>query len=245
MLFTSLIAVFIFCLTHIFVTKLKLSAIPRSKWLSIAGGISVTYIFLQSFPELQEFQREITHEDIHSLPGIDNLEIYFIALLGLTFFYGLENKTKKSVESERRPDPGKKEENIGMFWIHISSFAIYNFIIAYLLLHMEEISQLKMITYTIAMSFHFIVTDHSLEDHFETSYKKKGRWLLVTALFLGWFTSIWMKIPEIYLGIIFAFIAGGIIMNVLKEELPRERESNLLAFCLGVFLYSLLLFVVK
>lgn len=241
MLLTSLLSVLILCLTHIFVNKLKLSGIPRSKWLSIAGGISVTYIFLQSFPELQEFQREMNHRDIHSIPGIVDLEIYFIALLGLTFFYGLENKTKKSVESERRPDPGKGEENIGMFWIHISSFAIYNFIIAYLLLHMEEVSKLRMITYTIAMSFHLIVTDHSLEDHFKKSYKYKGRWILVAALFLGWLTSLWLKIPEIYLGMIFAFIAGGIIMNVLKEELPRERDSNLLAFCLGVFFYSLIL----
>lgn len=244
MILTSLLSILILCLTHIFVNKLKLSAIPRSKWLSIAGGISVTYIFLQSFPELQEFQLALEHEDIHSIPGIAELEIYFIALLGLTFFYGLENKTKKSVESDRKPDPGNGEENTGMFWIHISSFAIYNFIIAYLLLNKEDVSTLGMITYTIAMSFHLIVTDHSLEDHFKNSYQQKGRWILVVALFLGWLTSLWLIIPKIFLGMIFAFIAGGIIMNVLKEELPRERDSNLTAFCLGVLFYSLILIFV-
>ncbi len=244
MILTSLLAILALCLTHIFVSKFKLSGIPRSKWLSIAGGISVTYIFLHSFPELQEFQAEINHEEIHSFPGIEELEIYLIALLGLTFFYGLENSTKKSRESRRKPNLGKPDKGIGMFWIHISSFAVYNFIIGYLLLSRSEDAIGEIAIYTIAMAFHLIVTDHSLEDHFRKQYKYKGRWILVSALFFGWLTSAFTTIPGVYLGMIFSFIAGGIIMNVLKEELPKERESNLAAFCLGVLFYSVLLILV-
>lgn len=241
MIIPSLLAIVILCLTHIFVNKLRLSGLPRSKWLSIAGGISVTYIFLQSFPELQEFQERINQHEIFTIPGFREFEIYLISLLGLTFFYGLENKTKKSTESAREPDEGKVERTVGIFRIHIISFAVYNFIIGYLLLSREETSTAGIMIYTTAMAFHFIVTDHSMEDHFRENYKKRGRWILVAALFLGWLTSLLFHIPEGYVGIIFAFVAGGIIMNVLKEELPKERESNLLAFCAGVFGYSILL----
>ena len=40
------------------------------------------------------------------------------------------------------------------------------------------------------------------------------------------------------IGGLFAFLAGGIILNVLKEELPEERQSYFLPFLLGVILYA-------
>jgi zinc transporter ZupT len=46
------------------------------------------------------------------------------------------------------------------------------------------------------------------------------------------------EISEAALGVLFAFLAGGVIMNVLKEELPEERESRFWAFVLGAGLYA-------
>lgn len=39
----------------------------------------------------------------------------------------------------------------------------------------------------------------------------------------------------------FAFLAGGMILNVLKEELPEERESRFTAFLSGAAGYAALL----
>lgn len=241
-IFHSLIAVIILCLSHIFVHKLNLTDIPRSKWLSVAGGISVAYIFLESFPELHEIQQELNHSDVFAMGSIAEMEVYLLSLLGLTVFYGLENISKKSKQSDREPEG--EEKNIHVYWIHILSFALYNFIIGYLLLNREEKGFLSILLYTVAMSFHFVVTDQSLEEHYTRSYKKSGRWLLVLSIFLGWLSSTLFSISEIYIGILFSFLAGGIIMNVLKEELPKERDSNLWAFCIGVFGYgTILLFI--
>jgi zinc transporter ZupT len=52
-----------------------------------------------------------------------------------------------------------------------------------------------------------------------------------------------VQISEIHLGLVLAFIAGGTILNVLKEELPEERKSNFWTFLIGVVLYSVLLLV--
>jgi hypothetical protein len=41
--------------------------------------------------------------------------------------------------------------------------------------------------------------------------------------------------------ILFAFVAGGVILNVLKEELPEERQSKFWAFALGAAIYAALL----
>ncbi len=40
---------------------------------------------------------------------------------------------------------------------------------------------------------------------------------------------------------LFAYLAGGVIMNVLKEELPQERKSRFWAFAIGAGAYSVIL----
>jgi hypothetical protein len=44
--------------------------------------------------------------------------------------------------------------------------------------------------------------------------------------------------------LLLAFVAGGIVLNVLKEELPRERESRFWAFAFGAAFYSVLLLAI-
>ncbi len=54
---------------------------------------------------------------------------------------------------------------------------------------------------------------------------------------LGLFTEI----SDVVLAVLIAFLAGGVVLNVLKEELPEERESRFWAFALGAALYATLL----
>ena len=42
---------------------------------------------------------------------------------------------------------------------------------------------------------------------------------------------------------LFGFLAGGVVMNVLKEGLPDERESSFRAFALGAAAYAAVLLV--
>lgn len=50
-----------------------------------------------------------------------------------------------------------------------------------------------------------------------------------------------LQLSDVYLAVGFSFIAGGVIMNVLKEELPEDRGSSLVAFLGGVVAYAVLL----
>ena len=51
----SLLAVGGLAVVHLFSSKLRfLDVTPRSIWLSIAGGISVAYVFVHLLPELAE-----------------------------------------------------------------------------------------------------------------------------------------------------------------------------------------------
>ncbi len=64
------------------------------------------------------------------------------------------------------------------------------------------------------------------------------------AILAGWGIGLIAEVHELIIAFLMALIAGGVILNVLKEELPEERESSLGAFIIGLSLYSaLLLFV--
>ncbi len=236
----SILSILVLVLVHLFINKLRLSHIPRSKWLSLAGGISVSYIFLHVLPEFAHYQEMVAENIQISWLAFAEHHIYGFSLIGLVVFYALERAAKKARTSQRKPGDGKESYDVKVFWIHMISFFFYNMIIGYLLLHREDDSNLGLLYYVVAMAFHFMVTDYGLYDHYRGLYQKKGRWMITAALVVGWGLGIWTEIAERYIGMIFAFLAGGVIMNVLKEELPEERKSNLWAFAAGTFAYGAL-----
>ena len=52
---------------------------------------------------------------------------------------------------------------------------------------------------------------------------------------------VMLIIIQFIIGLLFAFLAGGVVLNVLKEELPEDRQSRFLPFLLGAGGYALLL----
>ncbi|GAA4359209.1 hypothetical protein GCM10023185_25630 [Hymenobacter saemangeumensis] len=225
-------------LLHLFAGRLVfLSGTPRSIWLSLAGGVSVAYIFLHLFPELGAGQALV--EAAAGAFGWLEHHVYLMALTGLVVFYGLE----RLVTTQRRQAKAgpEAEANPGVFWLHIGSFAIYNALIGYLLYQREEEATRQLLLFALAMALHFVVNDFGLQQHHAQAYRRRGRWVLVAALVLGWATGLVVELPEAAIALLTAFIGGGVVLNVLKEELPKERESRYWAFLLGASAYAVLL----
>ena len=88
------------------------------------------------------------------------------------------------------------------------------------------------------MALHFVVNDHGLREQHKNSYLRTGRWVLAGAIFLGWVVGLLSEIPEVGIAVLTAFLAGGVVLNVLKEELPEERESRFWASALGGAFYA-------
>jgi hypothetical protein len=64
---------------------------------------------------------------------------------------------------------------------------------------------------------------------------------VASSILLGWVVSYAIEVPRAGLGLLRAFLVGGVILNVLKEELPGERQSRFWAFALGAGAYGALL----
>ncbi|KOP24629.1 hypothetical protein AMR41_19780 [Hapalosiphon sp. MRB220] len=210
---------------HLISGKLRfLQVIPRSRWLSLGSGVSVAYVFIHILPELSQQQESISKALATNLSFLEN-HVYLIALVGVAVFYGLERLTKQS--RRRKREAG--EEDITepyVFWIHITSFAIYNALIGYLILHRESPGLISLLFFAIAMGLHFLVNDYGLRQDHKKTYDHIGRWILSAAIIFGWVIGTAIEIHQAAIAVLFAFLAGGIILNVLKEELPEERKSR-------------------
>lgn len=220
---------------HIFAGKLRfLDGIPRSVWLSGAGGASVAYVFLHLLPELAHGQETLA-EAAGEWLGFLEAHIWIVALVGLAAFYGLERAAREAA------DDGSEASTRGVFWLHVVSFGLYNAIIGYLLLHRENPDLAALATYTSAMALHFVVNDYGLRQNHPELYHNTGRWLLGAAVVAGCVLASLVRLSEPVVAAMVALLGGGVILNVMKEELPEDRQSRFLPFAVGAALYAVLL----
>ena len=149
-----------------------------------------------------------------------------MALVGLAAFYGLDRLAITSRLSKRE---GGKEGSTspGVFWLHIFSFAVYNFLIGYLLLHRIDTGPGNLLLFFVAMALHFVVNDHGLREHHKGAYLSAGRWVLAAAVVLGWVVGLLAEIPEVAIAVLTAFLAGGVIIR-LEGGASRGASEPLL-----------------
>jgi hypothetical protein len=232
-----------FAAIHILGSRIEVArSAPRRVWLSAAGGISIAYVFVHILPELAHHQKAFEKGGPFGLLDGSERHVYFMALLGLVCFYGLELAVRAS-ESRQEAAGGVRQVSTPIFWLQLASYAGYNLIIGYLLLDREEGGLVNLATYAIAMGLHFVVNDQGLREQSHPGYDKIGRWVLAFAAVAGWTIAIFVDLPPVAIAGLFAFLAGGVILNVLKYELPADRQSDFRAFLLGAAGYAAILLV--
>lgn len=236
---------------HLFAGKIRfLSVVPRSAWLSVAGGIGVAYVFVHLLPEAATHGRKLRETRFFRDGWLERLEspVFLVALLGLVGFYGLErwviHRQKHGEEDRQDSRPGEGPRPLGVFWLHVGSFAFYNMLVAYLLVRETELGGGSIIAYALALGLHFVINDFAMHQHHAELYRERGRWLLAAAAPVGWGIGVATPVHPAVTAILFGFLCGGIVLNSLKEELPKERESNYLAFCTGALAFAGLLLLI-
>lgn len=94
------------------------------------------------------------------------------------------------------------------------------------------------------MALHFLVTDYGLREHHKQLYTGLGRFVLAAAVLLGWAIGVMTEVGDAFLAVLLAFLSGGVILNVLTEERPKERASRFWAFALGISAYTVVLLTI-
>lgn len=143
-------------------------------------------------------------------------ELYIVGLLGLLLFYSIE-KAVGNYPHRKRPR-GENPANV---------------------------SGVQALFYGAAIGLHFITIAHDLWRDSQERYKKIGRYVIVAGIIAGWLIGVFIQLPSIIKAVIFAFISGAMILNVLKNELPHEQDAHFPSFVSGVFFYTTVTVILK
>lgn len=205
-------------------------------FVSFAGGVAVAYVFLHMLPDLVEYNQPIGEFLIsnHWLTPFTELFIYIVALFGFLVYYGLELLAESYCTSDH--------DDVWVYGLHLGMFCLYNFLITYTMSLRALSSIPATCVFTFAMALHFVLTDRKFCRFYTVKFKRLGRFLLMSALLVGWFCSVIFDPVNVWVSAcMLAFLAGSILLNVFREELPATRLTNYYWFSFGILLITLTL----
>ncbi len=221
---SAFLSLLILVAIHLFANQSKvLGWMWHGRFLSLAAGISLAYVFVELLPTLEKGQPFLRQSMEGVVPYLDR-HAYLIALLGLLFFYGLETGTAEGSKSG--------------FWLSMAGYVLFNFFVGASLSDSSNPDIQPIALFTCAMGMHYFVRDHNAEEANVGLYEQRARWLLVGALFLGYGVGRILHIPDAIVAACVSFVGGGVILNVLHYELPKREKVGYCFFALGALVYA-------
>ena len=205
-------------------------------FVSFAGGVAVAYVFLHMLPDLVEYNKPIGEFLLNTqwLTPFTELLIYIVALFGFLIYYGFD------LLAERYRDEGHADGLV--YGLHLAMFCLYNFLITYTMSLRALLSMPATFVFTFAMALHFVLTDRKFCRFYAARFKNFGRFLLMSALLVGWLCSvIFDPVNVLVSAFMLAFLAGSVLLNVFREELPAARLTHYSWFSFGILLITITL----
>ncbi|WP_280768345.1 hypothetical protein [Salipaludibacillus daqingensis] len=229
---TGLLFITIHLLTN---TILPSSRIKRNKWLSFSAGVAASYVFIYILPALHEEQASF--EEISDTLAMES-ELYIFGLIGMLIFFAIQNAA-----SYYQHNKFGKGEKI-FFWVQLSFFSLYNMLVSYIVIS-AEVEGVQAAFYSVAIGMHFVAVAHDLWLKDNKRYNRYGRLFLVLGIISGWLAGMFIQLSPFSLSVIFAFISGAMILNVMRFEVPLARDTHFTSFAIGSVSYSIIVLLLK
>ena len=216
----------------------------RRKILSFGAGVTIAYVFVHLLPELEAAREALSHnEDRMALP-VFSLRVYLAALIGFMAFYALGQMIAKA-HGPTGAEATVQEVNRLHRAVHAGGFLVYVWLAGYLAVRSFEAGTTPIALYAAALGLHFLSLDFSFSREFGPWYERKFRYAFVLAPLAGWAVGILVEFSPLFTAALLGFISGGIILNAMVAELPRENEGRPLYFLLGGAVYTALLVILS
>jgi len=236
----SLVAAILLAATFILGGHLELGVkTHRRRWLSVAAGIATAYVFVHLLPEMAKAQEAFTKATAGSGLPFPARRVYTSALVGFVVLYALEHLVSR-FRARRREEKVMEGKGDLVYWVHIGGFALYGGLVSYLMVDEGKRGPHFLVLYFVAMFLHFLGADHSLRREHGGLYDRSGKWILAGTVLGGWVVGSLSSISVTVLSTLQGFVGGGVVINSMIMELPKENEGRFWPFCAGAVGYALI-----
>lgn len=220
-----------FVIIHFFSKYISLPEHLVRRFVSFSAGVGVAYIFVHLWPQVAVTQSEAMETFDWLNEHVLQYALYLIALSGLIISYTLDRLIARAHAKDEKENPDKLDS--ALFKSQMGFFAVYNAMIGYLVVQYAN-TNTNIYIFFIAFALHFFTNDWGLRHHHEGIYDKYGRWLLSGSIIVGYVIALVTDFPDYFIGSVESFITGAMTLNIIKHELPSERNGNLEGFLIGV-----------
>ena len=208
------------------------------RWASFGGGAGIAFVFVHLLPELASHGQALSEapgmETFAPTPITEAL-LFLIALAGIMVTYSLD------VLATHERQAGRIAGSL-----HTLNFAAISYLYAYSLPSLISTGLAYGVLFTIAISAHVLLADRTMAARHPTIFRTRMRWIGTAALILGLLhAALLHPVADLHLAIATAFLGGGLLMAVFREELPTVNRTRLGWFVAGTLsMTSLLLLAV-
>ena len=192
----------------------------QQRWASVGGGAGLAYVFLHLLPELASGGSELSEArgliDYVPTPLVEAL-LFLVALLGVLVVFSL------NVVMKQREDAPPFA-----VWLQLFSFAAISYLYAYSLPSLITTGIGYGVLFTVAISAHVLLTDRYAAAHHPQRFRRRNRWIGSAALVVGLLHAlVFHPVDALTLAMATAFLGGGLLMAVFRDELPDARQARL------------------
>jgi hypothetical protein len=123
---------------------------------------------------------------------------------------------------------------------------VYNAITGYTLTHPEMLGGEEFVGvseyafFFVAMGLHFYINDTEFRFEHGEVYHRIGRFVLAGSVLLGALGGLQFSL-DASVSVLFAFVAGGVLLNVFRRETPGHDVSDVRMLLFGGVGYAVLL----
>lgn len=199
---------------------------------SFAAGVGTVYVFIHMLPQVAHGQwlLEKQFPDVHFTGS--QYSMYIVALIGFIFFYMFDSFL---THTRRLPtDEYRSPDELAFYWTNVLFITLYNMLIGYVVGSYEQNDISFRLVYLIAYSLHFLTIKLGIYHLFPRRYKAQARYPIIAGLFIGYFIGFIVEMDPLLLAVNESLLAGAMILNVFKHELPNEQDSRSKSFILGI-----------
>jgi len=207
----------------------RLAARPRSKWLSVAGGIAVAFTTLHDFPSIASSTHRHGPEATAGLQKLHE-HIYLAALTGFVVYYALG----RLPASVRREHATRVSPHAG---VAVVANVLLNGSIGLVLAgHVRDWIDLTL--FAVAMTGTVVVLDSDLQSANGRLWDRSMRWIASASLLAGWDAGALGSAPEPFVASTRAFIVGAVSISVFRAEMRDDAEASVPAFTIAVAVFT-------
>ena len=193
-------------------------------FISFAGGLTLTYLFLDLFPRISYLAQKET-------------PLILLLIVAGFFFFHL---TEKYLYQHLPREEFKKSYRL----FHLSILALYKCAEGIVLFELAQISNLEVFLFFIPLLFLSLNEDFSLHN-WHGSKEILLKVIASTTLLLGVILASYVDFKPLIADLIIAFVAGALLYLSIITLAPKEKGGRLYALLGGsltyilIFLYSI------